>query len=103
MVRHMHIIISHWVPLVTRCPINGMPDFLYAEIHYELGETPDFPELYSVRKVIRNSVIFGERIYMEELTKRLATILFESDLRIHKVVVRMPFNRHRVEIERDPS
>jgi hypothetical protein len=40
--------ISHWLPIVTICPVNGLPDVVYIYAYFE-----GFAELYEVRRTIR--------------------------------------------------
>jgi hypothetical protein len=40
--------ISHWLPIITFCPVNRLPDFIYITVTFD-----SFAELYAVRKRIR--------------------------------------------------
>lgn len=46
----LRVSISHWFPIISFCPINKLPDLLYATITFEGSE---FKELYEVRNRIK--------------------------------------------------
>ena len=53
LVRNMDVLkqnnwISHWLPIITICPVNKLPDFIYVTIEFE----DTFEELYQVRKTL---------------------------------------------------
>ena len=84
----MRSVITHWLPIVTFCPENSLPDFVFVELH-----TTKFIELYSARKKIRKAIA-GKKMYMEDL----ATVVAEEFPQAEQVVVRLMFNKHRVEV-----
>lgn len=79
--------ITHWLPIVTFCPVNKLPDLIFVEVTFY----NDFHELYNVRKKLRN-LISGKTIFMEDIP---ALVLQEyPDAKIVKV--RLAFNKHVV-------
>lgn len=80
--------ISHWLPIVTYCPVNGFPDLIYVYITFDIN---DFHELYQTRKDIRNAVK-GKKLFMEDIAKFLQE-LYVSALVIE---VRLMTGRHSV-------
>lgn len=78
--------IRHWLPLITFCPVNGLPDVIYVSIEFD-----DFIELYAVRKQIRKTVMW-KKMFMEDIAKMLVE-QFPDAL---SVQVRLAFDRHVV-------
>lgn len=85
-----NILISHWFPIVTFCPVNKLPDFLYIT----LGFTDEFVELYEVRKHMRGA-IQGQLIFMEDVALLLATEFPTATY----IKVALMTNRHVVELK----
>ena len=89
-----NVTVTHWLPIITRCPLSIFPDFVYVEVDYVVGSPANyFPELYNIRKRIRKT-IKGKRAYMEDLAAMLANEFPEAVA----VKVRLPFNRHFVQV-----
>ena len=86
----MKIIISHWLPIMTFCPVNNKPDFIFVELEFHR-----FVELYAVRRKARK-LLQGKKMFMEECAK----LLLES-LQVERVTVRLMFNRHIVIMEQE--
>ena len=63
----LRVSISHWLPVVTFCPVNKLPDLLYVTVTFEGG---DFKELYGVRKRIRKVAAWKLR-FMESIAMDL--------------------------------
>lgn len=61
----LRLTVSHWLPLVTFCPVNGLPDVIYVYVTFET-----FEELYAVRKQLRKLVSF-KKMFMEEVAETL--------------------------------
>lgn len=80
--------ITHWFPIVTRCPVNGLPDPLFVSITFG-----DFAELYAVRKALRRA-FSGKKMFMEDVAKEVARMYPDAKM----VRVRLWFNRHIVTI-----
>lgn len=83
--------IRHWVPIVTFCPVNGLPDFVYVTVEFE-----SFMELYSVRRLIRKT-INGKKMFMEDCAGEVLK-QFPS---AKSVTVTLMFNRHVVTLKRE--
>lgn len=82
------VTITHWLPAVTFCPVNNLPDLLYVEVEFD-GAT--FVELYGARKKIK-SLIQWKKCFMEEV----AGIVHAAFPDALKVTVRLAFNKHIV-------
>lgn len=86
-------VISHWVPIVTICPVSKLPDVFYFEV-----ETEGFVELYAVRKLFRQ--FYFREVFMEDAAEQLLLSLKARDYghRIRAVRVRLLFSRHVCEV-----
>ena len=82
--------ISHWLPIITFCPVNKLPDFLYISVAFEGTE---FKELYAVRKRIRNKVAWKLQ-FMEDVAKDIFTEFPDA----FEVKVSLLFSKHTVTI-----
>lgn len=80
-------VIRHWLPIVTFCPVNKLPDLLYVSMVF----SEPVPELYTVRKLIRKHLMW-KCIFMEDAAKLLAELYPAAD----QVEIRLAFNRHHV-------
>jgi hypothetical protein len=85
--------ISHWWPVVTFCPVNKLPDFLYFTVTFKGETATDIPELYKVRKSIRNAVQW-RTMFMEDVAEEV----FRCFKTAVKVEVRLLTGRHIVSI-----
>jgi hypothetical protein len=85
------ISISHWLPIITFCPVNRLPDFVYVTVTFE----NHFEELYAIRKRIRKT-ISGQKAFMEDLTYKLS-LEFPEAVEIELALVT---RRHVVTIRR---
>ena len=85
------IAIRHWLPIVTVCPVNSLPDLIYATVTFEIEDNVDPPELYSVRRRVRQ-LLSWRKCFMESL----ADYLFIAFPEAHQVEIRLAFNRHVV-------
>lgn len=56
------VTISHWLPILTRCPVNGLPDALYVSVTFKGYQ---LHELYAVRRRMRKALQW-KKIYMED-------------------------------------
>lgn len=81
----------HWLPLLTFCPANGLPDLVYVTI--ESGHSYN---LYDVRAKVR-AAFSGKKMYMEEICEQAGLLFPNTDA----VEVRLAFNRHVVRMEFD--
>ena len=82
-----HVRFRHWLPIITFCPVNKLPDLIYVTVEFDDHKLRD---LYKVRKNVRKTVSF-KTMYMEDIAQR---ILDEYPNAI--VTVRLAFNRHEV-------
>ena len=85
-----HVLISHWLPIVTFCPVNKLPDFLYITLGFE----NEFVELYEVRKRMRK-LISGKLMFMEDVVLALASEFKNASY----IKVALMTNRHIVELK----
>lgn len=60
--------ISHWLPIVTLCPVNKLPDLIYVYLTFNAA---DFHELYAVRKQVRKLVTAKRLRFMEDIAQQL--------------------------------
>lgn len=87
----IHTVIRHWLPFVTICPVNKLPDFLYVTITFDLSdEGLAFPELYDVRRRVAKIVKRNRLTFMEDLCMELD---IEFPL-AKEIKVALWFNRH---------
>lgn len=89
---HRIVTIRHWFPIITACPVNHLPDFVYASVTFE-GD--DLHELYAVRRRMRK-VLSWRKVFMETLAADLANEFPDAT----KVSITLAFNRHVVTIVR---
>lgn len=82
------VTIRHWLPIVTFCPVNKLPDLVYISVTFEGDE---INELYAVRREVRR-LIGGKRLYMEDIAE-LVLMEFPN---ASEVRVALAFNRHIV-------
>lgn len=82
--------IRHWLPIVTRCPVNSWPDVIFVTVEFDT-----FVELYAVRKKLRK-VLAWKKIFMEDAAQLVLDAFPDSTA----VVVTLAFNRHIVRLER---
>jgi hypothetical protein len=82
--------ISHWLPIITFCPVNRLPDFIYITVSFD-----SFQELYAIRKRIRKAASWKLR-FMEDIAVDL-TLEFPTAT---EVEVRLLTGRHVVIIRR---
>ena len=87
------VTIRHWLPIVTVCPVNHLPDLVYASVTFD-GH--GLNELYAVRKRIRKTISW-RKAYMEDLAAALAIEFPDAA----EISVRLAFNRHVVKLEND--
>ena len=78
--------ISHWLPIVTFCPVNGVPNFLYITVVFK----NQFRELYSVRKEFKRFQF--SKCFMEDIADDLTKIFPDAV----QVTVRLVTGRHIV-------
>lgn len=79
----------HWLPILTICPENNLPDLIYVTLEFE--NEPD-QDLYWIRKTIRKAVS-GRKAYMERIAQDLLD-MFPMAV----VTVRLAFGRHVVTV-----
>jgi hypothetical protein len=82
--------ITHWLPIVTRCPVNKLPDPVFITLTFD-----DFVELYEVRRELRKRYS-GLTIFMEDLAQAVLVDFPKA----RRVQVRLWFNKHTVTMER---
>ena len=81
-------VIRHWLPIITFCPVNGLPDVIYISVEFT-----EFTELYAVRKKIRKATMW-KKMFMEDISEVVRKLFPESV----KITVRLAFDRHVVKI-----
>lgn len=84
----------HWLPLITVCPVNNLPDLLYVTVEFNDSGLTD---LYRVRARIRKIVQF-KRAYMEDLADKLL-----DEFPGATITVSLAFARHVVIVSRLPQ
>lgn len=84
----------HWLPIVTFCPVNNLPDLIYVSVEFQ---NAPLAELYQLRKRIRK-VVAWKKMYMEDVAEALAREFSHA----HSVTVSLAFNRHVVKIYNKP-
>lgn len=82
------VIIRHWWPIITFCPVNKLPDLIYVSLVFEGAS---FIELYQARKELRK-LLQGMTIFMEGA----AELILKHFPGASEVTVRLLFNRHVV-------
>lgn len=82
----------HWLPIITFCPVNNLPDLIYVTVVFQ----DKFVELYKLRKDIRRAVSM-RKMFMEDIAE-LISGMYPSAV---KVEVRLAFNRHVVTVSRN--
>lgn len=88
--RSRTVVIRHWFPIMTFCPVNHLPDFVYASVEFDGDEVN---ELYAVRKKMRK-LLSGRKAFMETLAEDLANAFPNAT----HVTVRLMFDRHEVHV-----
>ena len=81
-------VIRHWLPIITFCPVNGLPDVIYISVEFT-----EFTELYAVRKKIRKATMW-RKAFMETIAEDVCKMFPESS----KITVQLAFGRHVVKI-----
>lgn len=81
----------HWLPILTFCPVNGFPDFIYISIEME-----GLVDLYDVRKEVRKAVSM-KKMFMEDIANEISNIFPEAN----KITVALMFNRHVVTLNKE--
>jgi hypothetical protein len=80
--------IKHWLPIVTVCPVNKLPDLIYVTVQFE---DMKFHELYTIRKRIRK-IASWKCMFMEDI----AELMFREFKGCSSVTVALLFGRHQV-------
>lgn len=83
--------IRHWLPIMTFCPVNHLPDFVYVTVTHK-GQ---FVELYGARRKINRAIRF-KKTYMEQLCEIVAKEFPQAA----EIKVTLLFARHTVIIKR---
>lgn len=85
--------IRHWLPIITFCPVNHLPDLIYVEVEFNDETLDAMPvhELYGIRKRIRKVASFKKK-FMEDI----AADLFKEFQTCTSVTVTLAFGRHVV-------
>lgn len=82
---------THWLPIVTYCPVNRFPDLIFVEVTFRTKDASDLRDLYEVRRVIRK-LLAWRTMYMEECAERVLVQYPDAA----SVKVRLAFNKHMV-------
>lgn len=85
--RNVVVSIGHWLPILTICPVNKLPDLIYIRVEF----TNIFAELYAVRRKVRQ-LISCKTMFMEDI----ATTVLDAFPHASQVQVSLAFNRHIV-------
>lgn len=85
-------LIRHWLPIVTLCPVNKLPDLIYITVRFD----DTFAELYGVRKVLRKAAAW-KMAFMEDIAETVLQQFPEAT----EVTVTLLFGRHVTRITRD--
>lgn len=80
--------VRHWLPIITICPVNHLPDLIYVTVSFDDME---LHELYDIRKRIRK-VASWKKKFMEDI----AEDLFREFRGCTSVTVTLAFGRHEV-------
>lgn len=85
--------VRHWLPILTFCPVNHLPDLIYVEVQFQDYTLDEMPvhELYGIRKRIRKVASFKKK-FMEDI----AADLFKEFPNCNAVTVSLAFGRHVV-------
>lgn len=86
------VTVRHWLPIVTICPVNNLPDLIYISVTH----VNRFAELYKVRRHIKKVASF-KRMFMEDIGKQVLEEFPDAT----EVSVRLAFNRHVVTLTRE--
>lgn len=84
------VTIAHWFPIITFCPVNRLPDFLFVTVVH----TDRFVELYKARRKIRETLMW-KTLFMEDAAERIKEAFPEAEV----VTVRLMFNKHKVTLQ----
>ena len=86
---------SHWFPLITLCPVSGLPDVGFVSV-----STKKFIEIYAMRHAIY-SLAF-KKLFMEDLVITIRDGILRTDYRLVRsdftVTYRMLFGKVEIEI-----
>ena len=80
--------IRHWLPIVTFCPVNNLPDLIYIEVEFRGDQ---FAELYTVRKKVRQIASMKKK-FMEDICDEVFMAFPECS----SVTVTLALGRHVV-------
>lgn len=85
--------VRHWLPILTFCPVNHLPDLIYIEVEFEDDVTFESPvrELYEIRRKIRKIASF-KKMFMEDIAKQVYSAFQDCTA----VTVTLAFGRHVV-------
>ena len=86
--RRRELTITLWLPIVTFCPVNKLPDLWFVSITFRA-----FVELYAVRRALRR--FNGRTMFMEDVAEAVSVLYPEA----RRIEVRLMFNKHRVLVE----
>ena len=86
-----NITYKHWLPLITRCPVNGLLDICYVEVR-----SPDMVDLYKIRKIIHS--YFWKKEFMEDVAAGILDRVSQLKCRVTEVKMTLLFNRHKITV-----
>ncbi len=86
--------IRHWLPILTFCPVNNLPDLLYFEVEFHADPSQVF-ELYAIRKKVRELTSMKKN-FMEDLALRVLMNMPQAKA----VTVTLALGRHVHRVER---
>jgi hypothetical protein len=87
------VLIRHWFPIVTFCPVNHLPDLIYIEVEFDDQSVEELPvhELYGIRRKIR-AIAAWRKMYMEDI----CDLVFNAFPGCTAVTVTLALGRHVV-------
>lgn len=88
---HSAVTVRHWLPIVTFCPVNKLPDLIYISVTFE----NQFQELYAVRRKVRELSAWKLR-FMEDI----ANDVFTAFPTCSEVRLELMLGRHVVNLKR---
>ncbi len=86
----LSLIVRHWLPIITFCPVNRLPDVIYISVGID-----KFAELYGLRRTIRKTASW-RLAFMEDIAAEVLKAIPEASW----VELRLAFSRHVVRVTR---
>lgn len=94
------VTVRHWLPIVTFCPFNGLPDPLYVSVEMldivpglDRSHREKLRDLRDVRRRVRKAIAW-KKLSMEDCARAVANEL--QGMGVRSVMVKLAFSRHVV-------